>query len=76
MNETVKVQVEQQVQFESKHENAHVEQDISVQQIRKINTEDLFGSANTVLIEHLGEHYQLTITKQKKLLLTKVIQAF
>jgi len=32
----------------------------------------LFGDSSTLFILHLGERYLLTITKQKKLLLTKV----
>jgi hemin uptake protein HemP len=47
-------------------------QNIEATGIKKFCTKDLFGSAKDILISHLGEHYLLTITKQKKLLLTKV----
>jgi hemin uptake protein HemP len=39
--------------------------------LTRINTQQLFGDAREISIEHLGEHYALTITKQNKLLLTK-----
>ncbi len=39
--------------------------------IKKLNTQQLFGPNKEILIEHLGENYMLSITKQKKLLLTK-----
>ena len=41
-------------------------------EIKQLNTESLFGDAKEILILHLGECYVLTITRQKKLLLTKV----
>ncbi len=44
--------------------------------IKKLETEKLFGEANEILIMHAGEHYMLTITKQKKLILTKAKQCF
>ncbi len=44
--------------------------------IKKLNTEKLFGKANEILIMHAGEHYLLTITKQKKLILTKAKHCF
>lgn len=31
----------------------------------------LFAGARTVLIEHAGQHYQLRITRENKLILTK-----
>ena len=34
-------------------------------------TEDLFGSAQEIWIEHAGEMYRLRITSRGKLLLTK-----
>jgi len=45
-------------------------------QVKKLQSVQLFGGANEVLIAHLGELYQLTLTKQKKLLLTKIKQDF
>ncbi|MDJ0893022.1 MAG: hemin uptake protein HemP [Gammaproteobacteria bacterium] len=38
---------------------------------RRIRSSDLFGGATRVLIEHEGSAYQLQITSQGKLLLTK-----
>jgi hemin uptake protein HemP len=49
---------------------------IKVPNIKKLSSEQLFGDAREVLILHLGESYMLTITKQKKLLLTKVKHSF
>lgn len=40
--------------------------------IQQLSSEALFGDAKAIVILHLGESYMLTITKQKKLLLTKV----
>lgn len=36
-----------------------------------IRSEDLFGTAREVQIEHRGEIYRLRITRQEKLILTK-----
>ena len=44
--------------------------------IKQLSTEALFGRANELFIVHAGECYQLTITKQNKLLLTKVKRNF
>jgi hemin uptake protein HemP len=41
-------------------------------QIEQVSSKTLFGEAKEIVITHLGESYMLTITKQKKLLLTKV----
>lgn len=38
---------------------------------RTFSSEDLFGGAKTVLIEHGGEQYRLILTKNGKLLLQK-----
>ncbi len=38
---------------------------------RAIPAEALFRGASVVLIEHKGEHYQLRITRNGKLILTK-----
>ena len=46
--------------------------DIKVPETKQLNSEALFGDAKEILILHLGECYVLTITRQKKLLLTKV----
>jgi hemin uptake protein HemP len=51
-------------------------QEVDASGIKKFCTKDLFGSAKEVLISHLGENYLLTITKQRKLLLTKVKHHF
>ena len=39
--------------------------------LRCIRSKDLFAGSNRVLIEHQGAAYQLQITSQGKLLLTK-----
>lgn len=44
--------------------------------VKQLTTEKLFNNANEILILHAGENYLLTITKQKKLLLTKVKHGF
>jgi hemin uptake protein HemP len=44
--------------------------------VKQLTTEKLFDNANEILILHAGENYLLTITKQKKLLLTKVKHGF
>ena len=36
-----------------------------------VRSSSLFASARTVLIEHAGQHYQLRITRENKLILTK-----
>lgn len=36
-----------------------------------VNTESLFRTGNMVLIEHQGQRYQLRITRENKLILTK-----
>ncbi len=38
---------------------------------RIIRSEDLFAGASLVLIQHRGDWYRLTITRQGKLILTK-----
>jgi hemin uptake protein HemP len=38
---------------------------------RRIRSQDLFGTAKEVRIEHQGAEYRLTQTRQGKLLLTK-----
>lgn len=38
----------------------------------QLSSKSLFGDAKEIVISHLGESYMLIITKQKKLLLTKV----
>lgn len=42
--------------------------------LRSVQSTTLFGAAKAVLIADLGEHYMLSLTKQNKLLLTKVKQ--
>jgi hemin uptake protein HemP len=44
--------------------------------MKQLTTEALFESANEILILHAGDQYLLTITKQRKLLLTKVKHRF
>ena len=36
-----------------------------------LRTQDLFRAGNTVQIEHRGQHYQLRLTRENKLILTK-----
>lgn len=44
--------------------------------VKQFTTEKLFDKASEILILHAGENYLLTITKQKKLLLTKMKHGF
>jgi len=48
--------------------------ELSARNIKRISSSLLFGDAKKVVIAHLDEFYMLTMTKQKKLLLTKVKQ--
>jgi len=53
----------------------HSEDDVlkmSADSIKMVSSSTLFGDAKDIVIAHLGEFYKLTITKQKKLLLTKM----
>ena len=52
-------------------DRGNMEQEVKKTKIKKLNTQQLFGDGKEILIEHLGESYLLSITKQKKLLLTK-----
>ena len=56
----------------NKTASASGEQDMHDVQLKRFSTGKLFGNATAVLISHLGDHYMLSITKQKKLLLTKI----
>lgn len=38
---------------------------------KRLASSDLFGSAQEILIEHVGQEYRLRITRQGKLILTK-----
>jgi len=53
--------------LESKHSCAP--QGVSPPRI--IRSEELFGGAKLVVIDHVGEQYRLTITKNGKLILQK-----
>jgi hemin uptake protein HemP len=37
----------------------------------RLDSKNLFASANEVIIEHAGEEYHLRLTRQNKLILTK-----
>ncbi len=37
----------------------------------RLNSTELFGTAQEVIIEHAGEEYRLRLTRQGKLILTK-----
>ncbi len=44
----------------------------SVETFRKrLDSRDLFGDAQEILINHVGQEYRLRITRQGKLILTK-----
>ena len=45
-----------------------MEQEVKTTKIKKLNTQQLFGDGKEILIEHLGESYLLSITKQKKII--------
>lgn len=54
-----------------RHDAAHGHTS-SANEIRaRIRSEDLFGTAREVLLEHRGELYRLRITRQGRLILTK-----
>jgi len=38
---------------------------------KRFMSDDLFGDAQEILIEHTGQEYRLRITRQGKLILTK-----
>lgn len=38
---------------------------------KRLASNDLFGDAQEILIEHAGQEYRLRITRQGKLILTK-----
>lgn len=41
------------------------------QGLKVLNSRDLFGIANELIIDHRGQHYRLRITSLGKLILTK-----
>ncbi|MDI1279149.1 hemin uptake protein HemP [Methylobacter sp.] len=46
-------------------------QDITPALRQRLNSAELFGTGNEVVIEHAGEEYRLRLTRQGKLILTK-----
>jgi hemin uptake protein HemP len=38
---------------------------------KRLSSDDLFGDAQEILIDHAGQEYRLRITRQDKLILTK-----
>ncbi|MEW5769061.1 MAG: hemin uptake protein HemP [Pseudomonadota bacterium] len=42
-----------------------------VRHVRAIPASELLGAARTVVIEHRGERYELRLTRNEKLILTK-----
>ncbi|MGZ4981982.1 MAG: hemin uptake protein HemP [Methylobacter sp.] len=48
-----------------------VKQDIAPALRQRLQSTELFGTANEVVIEHAGEEYRLRLTRQGKLILTK-----
>jgi hemin uptake protein HemP len=46
-------------------------QDITPALRQRLNSAELFGTGNEVVIEHVGEEYRLRLTRQGKLILTK-----
>ncbi|MGZ8943756.1 MAG: hemin uptake protein HemP [Methylobacter sp.] len=46
-------------------------QDITPVLRQRLQSAELFGTANEVVIEHAGEEYRLRLTRQGKLILTK-----
>ncbi|MCK9620732.1 MAG: hemin uptake protein HemP [Methylobacter sp.] len=48
-----------------------VKQDITPVLRQRLQSAELFGTANEVVIEHAGEEYRLRLTRQGKLILTK-----
>lgn len=39
--------------------------------VKLFSSEDLFGNSNRILIQHRGEQYLLSLTRNNKLILTK-----
>ena len=46
-------------------------QDMAPALRQRLQSAELFGTANEVVIEHAGEEYRLRLTRQGKLILTK-----
>ncbi|MFT7229380.1 MAG: hemin uptake protein HemP [Methylophilaceae bacterium] len=44
--------------------------------LKELNTQEMIGDAKMIFILHLGQRYLLSVTKQQKLLLTKVKHDF
>lgn len=64
------------IPFEDVVINSGDTQTMNMSHLRKMHSKQLFGDAKEIYIAHLGEVYMLTITKQNKLLLTKLKQDF
>ncbi|HEY0562235.1 MAG TPA: hemin uptake protein HemP [Methylophilus sp.] len=62
------------IPFEDVLVNEGSEVNMKMSHLRSLQSNSLFGDAKAVLISHLGERYMLSLTKQNKLLLTKVKQ--
>lgn len=50
--------------------------EVRAEKVKQLSSSTLFGDAKEIVIAHLGEIYMLTITKHKKLLLTKIKHHF
>ncbi len=74
MNVITKINPKQAISFEDVIVNDGSAHKIKMTHIRKLASSGLFGDAKSIVISHLGEMYMLSITKQNKLLLTKVKQ--
>lgn len=60
------------VPFESMGVNEGGKQTLEMSSMKRVQSKQLFGDAKEIFIAHFGDLYILTITKQKKLLLTKL----
>lgn len=76
MNVITKMNAKCAIPFEDVVVNEGDAVTIKVSHVRRLSSNTLFGDAKEIVISHLGEAYMLTITKQKKLLLTKAKQDF
>ncbi len=61
------------IPFENVMVNDECKTHMNMSHLKNWQSTQLFGDAKQVLISHLGERYMLSLTKQKKLLLTKAI---
>jgi hemin uptake protein HemP len=72
MNVVTKMRNKFSIPFEDVVMNEGDAVNVKFTYVRQLSSSALFGDSKEVVISHLGVNYSLAITKQKKLLLTKV----